>query len=208
MNNDIELITRILCDTRPDKPLDGAYLYCMTVENQESPFRAARRLIRHDITRRILILEADAMSGYPGAVQYRKGLEDAGLTAEQIGNVPAGGLSSINTLIESEAMVRFAKEKGLDDLIVVSSPFHQLRAFMTAVTVGLRIYPGLKIYSYPGAPLPWLETAVHSQGTLQTPRRQLIHEELARINTYQKKGDLARVETVLEYLNGRDQITM
>jgi hypothetical protein len=147
------------------------------------------------------------MSGYPGSIQFRKGLVKSGLTKEQIRGVPAGTLSSINTLTESEALIQFAKEKGFGDLVVVSPPFHQLRAFMTAVSVALRIHPKLEIYSFPGAAMPWMEVAVHSQGTLQTSRRQLIHEELARINTYQKKGDLAQFETVLEYLNGRDKST-
>jgi hypothetical protein len=60
------------------------------------------------------------------------------------------------------------------------------------------------INCYPGSTLPWMDAVVHSQGTLQAPRRQLIQEELTRIDTYQKKGDLARFEDVLDYLNRRD----
>jgi hypothetical protein len=118
--------------------------------------------------------------------------------------VPAGKISSINTLIESEALVRYCKQERYGSVYVVSLPFHQLRAFMTLVTVALREYPQLSIYSHPGAALPWIETVAHSQGTLQAPRRQLIQEELTRISAYQKKGDLARFEDVLDYLNRRD----
>jgi hypothetical protein len=116
MNTTIELLTRILCDPLPTKPVDGAYLYCTTVDNQVSQFRTSRRLIRDQIARRILILEAKAMSGYPGAIQFRKGLEESGLTAAQIGSVPAEMVSSINTLVESEALVRFVKEQGFGEL--------------------------------------------------------------------------------------------
>jgi len=52
--------------------------------------------------------------------------------------------------------------------------------------------------------MPWMEYVVHSQGTLQAPRRQLIQEELIRVNTYQNKGDLAGFQEVLDYLNCRD----
>jgi hypothetical protein len=198
MNTVIELLTRLLSDTRPQEPADGAYLYCQTIDNQQSVFGAACSLVTQGVSPRILILEADAMSGYPGGAHCREQLQACGLPAETIHGVPAGKLSSINTLIESEALVRYSKQKRYGAVYVVSSPFHQLRAFMTAVTVAQAEYPQLSIYSYPGSTLPWMDAVVHSQGTLQAPRRQLIQEELTRIDTYQKKGDLARFERGLK----------
>jgi hypothetical protein len=144
------------------------------------------------------------MSGYPGATQCRHGLQESGLPTESITGVPVEATTSLNTLIESEALVRFARDQAFTSLIVVSPPFHQLRAFMTAVTVALEEYPQLSIYSHPGATQPWMEAVIHSQGTLQASRRQLIQEELGRISTYQDKGDLTRFEDVLDYMNRRD----
>ena len=203
MDSVVELITRVLCDVRPSGPVDGAYLYCTTADNQNSVIEAAGTLMRQGIARRTLIFEADAMSGYPGGARYREALMGIGVAADQIRGVPAGEITSINTLIEAEAMVSFVKERGFRDLVVVSPPFHQLRAFMTAVTVALKVYPDLLIYSWPGTTLPWMAAVTHSQGTLQAPRRQLIQEERVRIDTYQKKGDLARFEAVLAYLDNR-----
>ena len=77
---------------------------------------------------------------------------------------------------------------------------------MTAVTVTLREYPELLIYSYPGEAMPWQEEVVHSQGTLKAKRRDLIQEELERIEKYQSKGDLASPEQVLSYLNKRETV--
>jgi hypothetical protein len=204
MNTTIELLTRIMCDTRFDGPADGAYLYCTTVDNQASVFQTARSLISHSAASRIYLLEANALSGYPGAMQCRKQLNEFGLPQEKIASIPIEGAKSLNTLIESKALIRFFKDQGLRSLVVVSPPFHQLRAFMTAVTVALKWYPALSIYSCPGATLPWLDPVAHSQGTLTAQRRQLIQEELIRIHTYQKKGDLAGFESVLSYLNRRD----
>ncbi len=119
--------------------------------------------------------------------------------------MPFDGLPSINTLVESRKMIRCVRDLGIQRLLVVAPPFQQLRAFMTAVTVALEWYPELKLYSSPGMALPWMDTVVHSQGTLQAPRRQLIKEELVRIETYQKKGDLARFKTVLNYIDERDR---
>lgn len=204
MNTTIELLTRILCDTRPGGPVDGAYLYCTTLDNQASVFQAARMLIGHSVASRIYILEAEAMSGYPGGGHCRKRLREIGLSREQIACIPLKGAESLNTLIESQTLVRFFRDQGLGSLIVVSPPFHQLRAFMTAVTVALKWYPELSIFSYPGASLPWLDPVTHSQGTLTAQRRQLIQEELIRIDTYRNKGDLAGFQEVLDYLDRRD----
>lgn len=204
MNTAIELLIRILCDTRPDTSADGAYLYCTTVDNQASIFKTARMLISHAVADRVFILDAQAMSGYPGVDQCRRRLVEFGLPAERIEYVSYGDAASINTLVESRALVRFARERGMSSLVLVSPPFHQFRAFMTAATVALKWYPELAIYSHPGAAMSWMESVAHSQGTLQAQRRQLIQEELIRIHTYQGKGDLAPFEAVLDYLNRRD----
>jgi hypothetical protein len=76
---------------------------------------------------------------------------------------------------------------------------------MTAITVVLREYPALKLYSHPAFTMPWQEEAVHSQGTLKATRSELIHMELERINKYQKKGDLASFDEILTYLNNRQE---
>jgi len=204
MSTAIELIVRILCDTRLEGPADGAYLYCTTIENQASIFQTARMLISHAIASRVYILDAQAMSGYPGVKQCSRRLRELGLPADKIDYVPYGGTESINTLVESQALIRFARDRGIGSLVLVSPPFHQLRAFMTAATVTLDVYPELVIYSHPGAAMSWTESVVHSQGTLQAQRRQLIQEELIRVDTYQNKGDLASFEEVLDYLNRRD----
>jgi uncharacterized SAM-binding protein YcdF (DUF218 family) len=198
MNTAIELLIRILCNTRPDGPADGAYLYCTTVDSQSSIFQTARLLISQAAAARIFILDAQAMSGYPGVDQCRRRLREIGLPAEQIGQVPYGDAASINTLVESQALVRFAEARGMGSLVLVSPPFHQLRALMTAATVALKWLPQLALYSHPCAAMSGMESVAHSQGTLQAQRRQLIHQELARIRTYQDTGDLARFEAVLD----------
>lgn len=161
-------------------------------------------MVDRRLAKKILIFQSAPMGGYPGGDSFRNGLEAIGVPATHIFDLPSGETDSINTLIESQALVRYAKDQGVTSLFVTSPPFHQFRVFMTAVTVALNIYPELMIYSYPGSTLPWMETVTHSQGTLQAPRRQMIEEELMRIETYQAKGDLARFESVLGYINQRD----
>jgi hypothetical protein len=204
MNGTIELLTRTLCDLRPKNPTNGAYLYCQTRGNQQSIFQSAQFLLNNSLTSKILILNTEAKSGYPGFNEWKQQLQQLGLSVEQIEGIKNKETSMLNTLIESEALVQFAKQRGYHSLFVVAPPFHQLRALMTAVTVTLREYPELLIYSYPGIAMPWQEEVVHSQGTLKAKRRDLIQEELERIEKYQDKGDLALFEQVLTYLNKRE----
>lgn len=199
-----ELIVRVFSDFFPRPPLDGAYLYCATKDNQSSVFQTAQKLVAEGSAQRILILQAGPLSGYPGCEIWRRKLENQGVPPDRILEVPLDGTTSINTLIESRALIRFARERGLETLFVVAPPFQHPRAFMTAVTVALERYPELRLYSHPGMALPWMDTVAHSQGTLKAPRRQLIQEELIRIETYCKKGDLAHFETVLGYIDERD----
>jgi len=204
MNDTIELLTRILCDLRPKNPTNGAYLYCQTRGNQQSIFQAAQFLLNNSLTSKILILNTKPRSGYPGFTEWKQQLQQLGLSVEQIEGVKNNETSMLNTLIESEALIRFAKQHGYRSLFIVAPPFQQLRAFMTAVTVTLREYPELLIYSYPGEAMPWQEEVVHSQGTLKAKRRDLIQEELERIEKYQGKGDLALFKQVLSYLKKRE----
>lgn len=199
-----ELLTRVLCDTRPQHPVDAAYLFCTTPGNQASLNQAARALIHQSIAARILILNAPPLSGYPGVTHCQNQLQASGVAPELIETVPLDETPSLNTLIESQALIAHAKAHALRSLVVVAPPFHQLRAFMTAVTVALRQYPSLAIYSFPGAALSWTRETTHSQGALTASRRQLIAEEFARIRTYQQKGDLAGFQEILAYLDRRN----
>jgi hypothetical protein len=201
----VELVTRILCDLQPKSPADGAYLYCQTKGNQMSTFQTAVFLIQNILTPKVLILREKEKSGYPGFSEWTHQLHQLGITAEQIELVKNDGASELNTLTESKALIRHARRKGYCSLYVVASPFQQLRAFMTAVTVSVREYPELLIYSYPGVSIPWTEEVTHSQGTLSAKRYELIRTELARIKKYQDKGDLASFEQVLNYLNRREK---
>jgi hypothetical protein len=203
LENRLELLTRILCDTAPIDIADGAYLYCQTQDNQESSFLAAREILDRSLARRILVLKTAAKSGYPGFSEWCRALHSLEIEPQQIEAVTLEEPPSLNTLIEAEAIVRFAQQRGYGSLFIVSPPFHQCRAFMTAVTVALREYPALRLYSYAGVALPWEAEVTHSQGTLAAKRYELIQTETERIQKYQVKGDLASFTQVLNYLNQR-----
>lgn len=201
----IELIIRTLCDTLPKRTVDAAFLFGQTKDNQQSVFGSAQHLLQQRHVRKIVIMHTDALSGYPGFESWRRALIRTGIQDTLIEGAPSPETTSLNTLIEARALVRHAELRGYNSLIVCASPFQQPRAFMTSVSVAMRAYPELEIYSQPGLALPWHEKATHSQGLTTGTRAALIAEELNRIERYQGQGDLASVGEVLDYLNKRSK---
>ena len=200
-----ELIIRALCDVRPETAVNGAVLFSQTTDNQNSVFSAAKDILAGKLAEKILFVKSAPVSGYPGFSVWRSELSKIGIQSNKIVGVELMKINSLNTLIESEAIINYAVQKGYHSLYVVSSPFHQLRAFMTLVTVTLRYFHDLLIFSYTGITLPWLDKVVHSQGTLSGTRKDLIKAEFDRIDKYQRKGDLASEREIIEYLNRRDR---
>lgn len=199
-----ELLLRILADVRPAGVVEGAYLFAQTQPNQQSVFVAGRALLEASQARKLLISDCTPKSGYLGATAYRQAMIESGIPADTIVEVPMEPTEILHTRIESHKVVQFAKAQGYQRLLVVSSPFHQERAFMAMVTGALREYPPLKLYSVPGAPQPWDEVVIHSQGKLRGTRAELIAEEQKRIEKYIAQGDLLPREQILEYLRTRD----
>lgn len=203
MFDETELLLRIFSDPLPERA-EAAYLFAQTEPNQASVFAAGRDLLEQGRAERLWISDCLPKSGYVGAAATRRAMASAGIPADAIEEVPMEPTEILHTRIESERVVALARRRDYARLIVVSSPFHQERAFMTMATVAMRDYPALKLYSRPGVPQRWDETVTHSQGTLTGTRADLIASERRRIATYTAKGDLADRAEVLHYVRTRD----
>lgn len=197
-----ELLHRVFCDPLPEC-CDAAYIFGQTPDNELSIFHRAQNLLENRQTLAIWIPGTEAMSGYPGKREWCDRIA-VYVPIELVQSVPTAPTTSLNTLIEAQATVRYAKTEGVKSLLVVATPFHQQRAMMTIITVALAEYPALQVYSAPGVATDWQATVVHSQGTLQGKCYELIYGEQERIDKYGKKGDLASREVVLEYFRQRD----
>ena len=194
-----ELLFRTFNDPLPDDPADAAYLFGQTACNQASSFCAA---LKSD-AEHLLILDTQPRSGYPGFPAWQHELLNSGIDPRRIQPIPMDRNTPLNSRTESQALMLYVRQKGFQSLEIIAPPFHQLRAFMTAITVALEENIDVALFSRPGTAVSWHETVVHSQGELTAPRSELIHTELARIETYQIKGDLASFEQILDYLNRR-----
>jgi hypothetical protein len=201
----IELLTRVLCDLDPEIEAEGAYLFGQTVDNQLSVFETGVDLVRQRQAKQVLIPDSAPQCGYPGFQAWHQALSASGLGEGDVVGIPIAPCSSLNTLTEAEALVRYAVSNGMTRIFVVATPFHQLRAFITTVSVVSREFPALRVYNRVGTALPWNQTVLHSQGVLQCTRSELIHTEMARIERYRREGNLVSQDQVFSYLQWRDR---
>ncbi len=200
----IRLQTMILCDTIPNQTIN-AYLTAETKDNQESVFKKAAQYLRIHLNCFLTITNGQT-NGYPGAkVWLNKLTKKYKIESKRITIIPLN--KQLNTYTEMEALVKYIKENGWKKILLISTPFHQLRSFLTLLgamhRLGMRAKE-LSIYNLPGVTLPWHQHALHSQGIVYGTREELIKAELKRIKIYTAKGDIATVDQALKYLRHRD----
>ncbi len=116
-----------------------------------------------------------------------RGVPEESIHLEQVGS---------NTKAEAERAMILAKEKGWKTILVVTSPHHQYRAFLTF----------LKAIQNARLDVNLVNAAADLSMTESTPwgrRADLLEQEFARIAEYQKKGDVASYEDGIKYLRKR-----
>jgi hypothetical protein len=199
-----ELFLRALSDPLPGEGLQALFLFGQTADNQASAFDAAEGLYRRLPGLQLLMLDGGPRSGYPGFAAWRTALTARGIAPADIHPLPPADTALLHTRIEALALLDHLKRRPYQRVGVTAAPFHQVRAFMTAISVAIDAKHPVRLYSCPGSPQPLLKPASHSQGTANDRRRDLIAKELQRIAAYQKKGDLAATRAILAYLEKRD----
>ncbi|MBI4120935.1 MAG: hypothetical protein HY457_01630 [Parcubacteria group bacterium] len=176
-----------------------------------SPLEKGVELFHRDCVQRLAIQYGGDTGVYCGFEHCVEKLRTLGFLAPEESIVPIpinrAIFPKLNTLTEMILTIRKAKELGWKKLVIVAPAFHQLRSFITAVTVAIREYPELSLYNCPGTPLPWHEHVVHSQGIVRGFRTNIFRGEIERIAAYQAVGTpypLLPNKAVLEYLEKRD----
>jgi uncharacterized SAM-binding protein YcdF (DUF218 family) len=115
-----------------------------------------------------------------GACYMRDRAIQLGVPAEDIMTERA----SLHTLENARFTAKVLVERGMRRVILVTSPFHQLRTYLTFAKVYQE--QGIEIRNYYADtgewhPLTWFLSAEH---------RQLVRGEIERIRLYRAKGDL------------------
>jgi uncharacterized SAM-binding protein YcdF (DUF218 family) len=117
------------------------------------------------------------------------GIPESAIHAERV---------SPNTKAEADRAVTFASERGYKTMLVVTSPHHQYRAFLTFLKSMKDADANLVLINAP-APLSWTEENPWGR------RIDLLEDEWTRIDTYQEKGDVASFAEGIEYLEGQKE---
>lgn len=75
-----------------------------------------------------------------------------------------------------EVVVQYCLQNSINEIGVSAPPFHQLRSYMSTVTVAKKFgkLNSMNILSFPGMALDWFTKARHSQGLVAGPRRSLF----------------------------------
>lgn len=200
------LVPRIFGDYRDPRrgPFELAYIYANTPSNEDSMFLRAIDLANARQIRSLGTSDGDLGFGYEGFGHSLKRLYALGWKkTEEIPIVKFDVKGNVNTGSEARLLADYMRGKK-GDLAVIAPPFHIVRAFMTTITA-LAGAP-VRVYAIPGVLLPWMEEAVHSQGTLKKPRKDLLGSELQRLEKYRvpEFGSMLSAGKVIEYLNWRD----
>jgi len=193
----IELLTKVMSDPLPSKKIKAGYIFSQAEANYESTLEAGVELIKGGRVEQIFTIDASII--LPTLKGIRKILNNY---SEFVNILHLLG-KTVNTLVEAELLIKKAQTAKWSEVVIVAAPFHQLRAFITTVSIASKKMPNLKIYNYVGQPLTWDQTVYHSQGTLKGTRTSFIYSELERIEKYTAKGNLLPIEDILDYLNKR-----
>ncbi len=205
--NLLNLAELLRYETEKHLPLDFAFLYSNTQDNQASVFGGAAELKQKGLANSFLVIGSDDdRTGFPGYVRWSTALE--ALVGPNMSTVPLlpmkkNGVINVNNLSESESMVAFAARQNIPSLYVVAWNVQQLRAVMTAVSVVRRENSPLNLFSHSGTNLPWDETVYHSQGKDRGTREGFVQKELERIVSYQAQGDILPVKDIIRYMESR-----
>jgi hypothetical protein len=200
MNKIHQLNTLVLADVKPEIKPDAIYLFAESEDLKGSVQDKGKEAFDSGIKVAICGGKGGCYSGFEF---WKEELKEKGIAEQAIIPIPAN--SNLNTYTEAESLITYAKEQGWKNIYISAPPFHQLRAFITAVSLTQKIYPELKIYNIVGTELPWHKEVVHYQGVVVDTPLNFIFSELERIIAYHEKGDLLSSDAVIEYLIKRDQ---
>jgi uncharacterized SAM-binding protein YcdF (DUF218 family) len=175
-----------------DQPLVAGDVIFLMVGDGLFRVPYAAKLWRDGFAPRIAIVGRDGRREY-GSYPA----EEMVAELERLG-VPAAALvvhaNAPHTRGEAESFLRLARQFGWHTGLIVTSPHHQYRAFLTFVKAMLDLGIRLTLVNAP-APLSWTETT--PWGT----RADLQEGELRRIADYGATGHVAGFEEGVRYLD-------
>lgn len=172
----------------------------------------------------IVLLEGDGLNRYPHAVKlFREGwapllVFSGGITDYDYGSfpyteikplllqagIPEGKLyheaRSLNTHAQAEEMVKLCREQNWKKIILVASPYHQYRAYLTFLKSLQKTKSKIVIFNAPVRQLPWFTSNRWGD------RYHCLQKEFDRIEKYSTFGHLATYHEAIEYQRWKENI--
>lgn len=171
----------------------------------------------------IVLLEGDGLNRFQKAVDLYKEkwankiIFSGGITNYEYGSFPYNDVMphilktgipidatvhenrSLNTREQAIEIIKMALENGWKKLILVASPEHQYRAYLTFLREILDKYPTLLLYNAPVKNLKWFSDSSWGK------RFERLQQEFNRIEKYSQIGHLATTEEVISYQVWKEQ---
>lgn len=138
-----------------------------------------------------------------------KGETDFTIPASQllkkfIGQIPKEKIiieeKSQNTYEQGIEVIKIAKQKKWEKIIIVASHFHQARAYLTFLKAMQKAGLKIKIFNSPARDLPWFRKTA-----LGISRLELLEEEFKKIKAYAKNNHIASLDYAISYQAWKEQ---
>lgn len=205
---DIFTATTMLLSDRPRHPVDALFFHARSFGDDDNLFELAAKYYQQKKVKYIILNGSDGEGYVPGKkawlgrADYRRRLCEQRISPKDI----LGSKPALNTKAENEAFFECAARRGLHSAVLLTQPHQILRAFMGMVKTLNTHYSSLKVYALTPTSTNWQKEVYGSQGAMNIPRHQHIAQEFERLDLYQKKGDLASVSEVMDYLKQRESM--
>lgn len=204
VKNVTELITRVFCDVRPHRKADVIYIFGESLDNEDSVLEAGISLWKSGRARLVCIPSQSAfwLTRYK---VWKKRLMSGGVPESRIFGIPLSSDFPPSTDAEASGIADSAKLHNWENIYITASPLHHLRAFISTISALERKKIKLNIFNHIGIAQSWNKNIVHSQDIQHGTRRELIYNEIRKIEHYFQKGDLISSKNALKYLDSRDK---
>ena len=195
----INLSVRLSNDNLPLSTQDIP-IYCFAHNDANIPMICQEVRKRFLDSKNIFILKNE--KSMSGVSTYDKVKEQYAFFGIKINPIEYSN-ESINTRIESEAVIDWVIKNDIKKLIIIAPAFHILRASMTMISAMLDKKINIPIYSVSAPPHDWNYETITHQGKSKNTCTELIKMEMERILKYGKKGDIRSPIKIQKYLNER-----
>lgn len=194
------------------------FIYANVPDSESSSFLRAIELANSGQIDALAISEGSHEFGYAGFDHSVQRLNALGWTnkvpiVKFVVDANVDGVRNVNTGSEARKLAEYAKSiagggSNGGDIAIIAPPFHIVRAFITTITALWRRNDKIpvRVYAVCGVPLPWTEMVGYGQALQLKTRREMLADELARIEKYRAPefGGLLSAQEVIKYLNWRD----